>query len=352
MATIKDIATITGVSTATVSNVLNEKKGAAGPAKTKEILDVARQLRYQPNVLAKNLKKKRTHSIGIITEDLTVFNTPEIVDGADAYLEENGYEILLANMRLFKRYNNDFTDTPKHHELFDTMIYNMVAKQVEGIIYVGYHCREINYLPTMINIPFVYTYCFPRDPLYPAVMLNDEKAAYDVTKLLVDKGHTNIGAISGPVTSYNAQCRLRGFQRALYESGLLYNAAGTLYGEWDRKSGYNATDNLLAQGVTAIFAFNDLMAGGVYMRCMEKGLRIGQDISLFGYDNVEASKGYRPAISSVEPPLYEMGRKSAELILAQLKHRKINRRPLLLPCQLHVRASVAEQPATPRPTTD
>lgn len=344
MATIKDIAKITGVSTATVSNVLNGKHGAAGPAKAKEIMDVARQLRYQPNTLAKNLKQKRTHNIGIITEDLTVFNTPEIVDGIDAYCEQNGYEILLANMRLFKRYNNDFTDTPKHRELFDTMVHNMVAKQVEGLIYVGYHCREITYLPTMVNIPFVYAYCFPQDPIYPAVLLDDEKAGYDVTKVLLNKGHRNIGVVCGPLSSYNAQCRLKGFQRALYEESVPYNAAATQYGKWDRKSGYQATDALLEQGVTAIFAFNDLMASGVYMRCVEKGLKIGKDISLFGYDNVDASEGYSPPISSVEPPLTEMGRRSAELILAQLKQRKVNRQPVLLPCRLYVRESVGERP--------
>ncbi|MCL1813520.1 MAG: LacI family transcriptional regulator, partial [Treponema sp.] len=114
MVTIKKIAQLTNVSIATVSNVLNGKSGAASEAKAREIIDVARNLHYMPNMLAKSLKQQKTNTIGIITEDLTVFNTPEIVDGIDACCEENGYGIILANMRLFKRYSNDFTDTPRH----------------------------------------------------------------------------------------------------------------------------------------------------------------------------------------------------------------------------------------------
>lgn len=341
MATIKDIARITGVSTATVSNVLNGKQGAAGPAKMREIFEVAKSLHYQPNTLAKNLKIKRTHSIGIITEDLTVFNTPEIVDGVDAYCEEQEYEIILANMRLYKRYNNDFTDTPRHHNLFDNVVRNMVAKQVEGIIYIGYHCREITYLPTMLSIPFVYAYCFPKTADYPAVLFDDEKAAYDVVTLLLDRGHRNIGVICGPLSSNNALRRLQGVQKAFFERGVLYDTQKTQYGDWSRQSGYAVTDALLESGVSAIFAFNDMMASGVYTRCIEKGLAVGRDISLFGYDNLDVSEGYTPAISSVEPSLYEMGRKSAELILQQLNHRKVENRSILLPCKLRIRESVA-----------
>lgn len=345
MSTGKDIAKITGVSTATVSNVLNSKHGAAGPAKMREIFEVAESLHYRPNILAKNLKQKKTNSIGVITEDLTVFNTPEIVDGIDEYCEDNGYEIILANMRLFKRYNNDFTDTPEHQQLFDSMISTMVAKQVEGIIYVGYHCRRIKYLPSLVHVPFVYAYCYPKELLYSSVLFDDEKAAYEVGKLLLEKGHRNIGVISGPSDSMNAQSRLKGFQRALYENGIRYNTASTFYGDWDSRSGYQYTDPLLEQGVTAIFAFNDMTASGVYKRCMERNLVIGKDISLFGYDNIEICKGYVSPISSVAPPLNEMGRKSAELVLSQIKQHKMpskeNCKPILLPCTIFERESVA-----------
>lgn len=341
MATIKDIARLTGVSAATVSNVLNGKHGAAGEAKAQEIFRVAKELHYRPNTLAKNLKLQRSNTIGIITEDLTVFNTPEIVNGIEEVCEARGYEVLLANMRLFQRYHNDLTDTPEHGALFESTARNLMAKQVEGIVYIGYHCRPIVYLPPTADLPFVYAYCFPKERQYPCVLFDDESAAYQVGKTLIQHGHRNIGVISGPLASLNAQSRLRGFQNALYEAGILYNAATTLYGDWSRKSGYFCAKKLLELGVSAIFAFNDMMASGVYSCCIEQGFAVGRDLSLFGYDNMDLVNAYYPRLSSVEPPLGEMGRKCAELILSQLQTKTaLPPEEHLLSCRIHLRDSV------------
>ena len=341
MITIKEIARLTKVSTATVSNVLNGKSGAAGEAKAREIIDLARNLHYMPNTLARSLQQQKSNTIGIITEDLTVFNTPEIVDGIDAFCEENGYDIILENMRLFKRYNNDFTDTPKHQELLDTMLCSMISKQVEGIVYVGYHCREIAYLPSSVQVPFVYAYCYPKEEVYPSVMFDDEKAARDVTGILIAKGHSRIGVICGPASSYHTQARLRGFNAALAEHGLKPDSALVVYGDWERPSGYHLAAFLLDRKVSAIFSFNDLMASGVYERAAERGLRIGRDISLFGFDNRDISQGYIPALSTVEPPLNEIGRRSASIVLTQIKRCRPGKKRVYLACTIMERQSTA-----------
>jgi len=341
MITIKEIAKLTRVSVATVSNVLNGKSGAAGEAKAREIIGIARDLHYLPNTLARSLRKQKTNTIGIITEDLTVFNAPEIVDGIDACCEENGYEIILENMRLFKRYNNDFTDTPKHHVLLDSMLQNMIAKQVEGIVYVGYHCREIAFLPSLVQVPFVYAYCYPKEAIYPSVMYDDEKAAKDVTELLISKGHRRIGVISGPMESYHSQARLKGFISALAEHRIGFEKELVVYGDWERPSGYHLAASLLDREVTAIFSFNDLMASGVYECAAERGLEIGKDISLFGFDNRDISLGYFPALSTVEPPLNKIGRRSAEIVLSEIKRRRTGKKRIYLPCTILERHSAA-----------
>ena len=341
MVTIKEIARLTKVSTATVSNVLNGKSGAAGEAKAREIIGVARDLHYHPNTLARSLQQQKTNTIGIITEDLTVFNAPEIVDGIDSYCEENGYEIIIENMRLFKRYNNDFTDTPAHHELLDSLLQNMLAKQVEGIIYVGYHCREIAFLPSRMQVPFVYAYCYPKEAIYPSVMYDDEKAARGVTRLLLSKGHRRIGVISGPASSYHTQARLKGFHSAMAEYGLKSDLQLIVYGDWERPSGYRLAQFLLDSKVTAIFSFNDVMASGVYECASERGLKIGKDISLFGFDNRDISLGYIPALSTVEPPLNEIGRRAAEIVLRQIKSSRTGKKRIYLPCAILERNSVA-----------
>ena len=344
MITIKEIARLTGVSVATVSNVLNGKSGAASKAKAREITDLAQSLNYMPNTLARSLQKKKTNTIGIIAEDLTVFNTPEIVDGIDSYCEENGYEIILGNMRLFKRYNNDFTDTAKHQEILDSMLKNMTARQVEGIVYIGYNCREIACLPSRVHVPLVYAYCYPKEEIYPSVMFDDRKAAADVTRLLIAKGHRRIGVISGPRESYHTQARLRGFKSVLSEHRIKADPSLIVYGDWERPSGYHLAASLLDRRVSAIFSFNDLMASGVYERASERGLQIGKDISLFGFDNRDISQGYIPALSTVEPPLNEIGRRSAKIVFSQIKNRmssgRAGKKRIYLPCVILERRSV------------
>ena len=341
MVTIKEIARLTKVSIATVSNVLNGKSGAASEAKAREIIAVARDLHYLPNALARSLQQQKTNTIGIITEDLTVFNAPEIVDGIDSCCEENGYEIIIENMRLFKRYNNDFTDTPAHHVLLDSVLQSMLAKQVEGIIYIGYHCREIAFLPTRMQVPFVYAYCYPKEAIYPSVLYDDEKAARDVALLLLARGHRRIGVICGPASSYHTQARLRGYKLALAEQGIAAEPGLIAYGDWERPSGYRLAAFLLDRHVTAIFSFNDVMASGVYECASERGLKIGRDISLFGFDNRDISLGYIPALSTVEPPLNEIGRRAAEIVLRQIKSSRTGKKRIYLPCTILERSSVA-----------
>jgi LacI family transcriptional regulator len=218
----------------------------------------------------------------------------------------------------------------------------MIAKQVEGIIYVGYHCREISYLPSWVQVPFVYAYCYPKQEIYPSVLFDDEKAAADVTSLLIDKGHRRIGVICGPASSYHTQARLRGYKTALAEHGIRIKPDFIVYGDWERPSGYRLAAKLLEQGVSAIFSFNDMMASGVYERAAERGLRIGKDISLFGFDNRIISQGYFPALSTVQPPLNEIGRRCAEIILGCIKRRRTGKKRILLPCTILERRSVSK----------
>lgn len=343
MTTIKEIAQRTHVSAATVSNVLNGKGGASA-AKEREIRDVAAALRYTPNLIAKRLKKQRSNTIGIITEDLTVFNTPSIVDGADACCEENGYEIILGNMRLFKKYNNDFTDTVQHQHLLDNMIQSMLSKQVEGLVYIGYHSRELRYLPDKLSIPLVYAYCYPQGGRYPSVVFNDEQAAYENTTLLIRNGHRKIGAICGPLSGAHTLERLKGFQRALFDNHILFDPSFVAYGDWGLPSGCEAAGPLLEAGVTGIFAFNDWMAGGVYAYCAQHGLRVGRDVSVTGFDNRDISVSYDPMLTTVELPLEEMGRLSTQMVMDALRGEPLENRQRKLPCRIIERASVGPPP--------
>lgn len=339
MATIKEIAKLAGVSAVTVSNVLNGK-GGASEAKAGQIKDIAQRLHYTPNKFARSLKQRRSNTIGVITEDLTVFNTPEIVDGIDAYCERYEYDIILGNLRLFKRYHNNFTDTPKHRGLLEEMIQSMYAKQVEGIIYIGYHCRNIDFMPADLNLPLVYAYCFTSAGNSPSVIYDDRKAAFDATSLLIENGYDKVGLLCGSFDSFHTQERLRGYQQALLEHHLLYDSGLVVYGDWERPAGYELGGRLIRSGARAIFAMNDVMAWGVYDYCEEQHLTIGKDISLIGFDNREISKAYRPALTTVSIPLTEIGGRAAEVLMDGITKRKEQASLVKIPCELIVRDSV------------
>lgn len=142
MATIREISEKTGVSIATVSKVLNGKSGVNEKTR-KKILSAAKDLNYRPNLNARNLKKGHSRTIGIITEDLTVFNSPEIVDGIAQTLEESDYHYILGNLRFYKRYGNGPRDLKESISLVHSAVEDMLTKQVDGIIYIGCHSHVV-----------------------------------------------------------------------------------------------------------------------------------------------------------------------------------------------------------------
>ncbi|MGF0032483.1 LacI family DNA-binding transcriptional regulator [Bariatricus sp. SGI.154] len=318
MATIKEIARECNVSVATVSNILNHKPGASDETR-KMVMKKIKELNYTPNSIARNLKTKNSRSIGVIVEDMTIFSIPDIVDGITEHCEENSYQILLINLRLFKKYQDTYYHRDDYYGMVRDEIWKLIAKQVEGIIYVAAHERTLRCIPEDLPIPAVMAYGYTESRKVPSVVVNDEDGAYQITRHVIEKGHKKIGVITGKSDSPHAQERLVGYQRAMYENGLLYNPSVICTGDWTRISGYECTDRLLEQQVTAIFCMNDLMAGGVYDRLEELELKPGEDISVVGYDNRELSGYYKPPLSTIMLPLHDIGYEASEIILEMLK---------------------------------
>lgn len=338
MATIKEISEKANVSIATVSKVLNGK-GSVTEKTRKMILDVARELNYRPNLNARYLKSGQSRTIGIITEDLTVFNAPEIVDGIAAACDEAGYHYILGNLRFYKRYGNGPKDLKESNALVHEAIDGMLSKQVDGIIYIGCHSHIVVSLSEHAEPKFVCAYCISKDESIPSVIYNDEKAAYDLTKLLIEYGDRRIGMITGPVESSHAANRTRGHQRALFDHGIPYDPSLTLVGDWERDCGYALCEKLLDAGVTAIFAHNDLMAMGVLDCCSAKGINVGRDLRLIGFDDRELASVCRPQLSTVAPPLFEIGQAAAREMLNILAGNKPEQHTVMLDCDIIERES-------------
>lgn len=315
MATIREIAKECGVSVATVSNILNGT-GRASEETRKTVLAAADKYHYMPNMMARSLKKRSTRIIGIITEDLTVFNTPEIVDGINEHLDENNYSFLLGNLRLYQKYSNTFYHSSMQQEAVDEF-HLMKSNRVDGVIYVGSHCRELSCFPRDYGIPIVSVYCYSNDGTR-SVIYDDASAAYEAVTALIGTGADRIGIIAGDPTSIHTIEREKGSEKALYDHGILFNPEWMICADWDRQKGKSACAKLIKDGVFSFFCMNDIMAAGVYDYAFENDLKIGKDIKVIGFDNRDMSDDLNPGLSTIEIPLHEMGQKAAEIILAEI----------------------------------
>lgn len=344
MATIKEIAKACHVSVATVSNILNKKPGAS-EATRELVLKTAKEMDYMPNYVAKNLKTKNTRSIGVIAEDMTIFSIPDIIDGITEYCEEVDYQILLTNLRLYKKYQDVYYDREDYFDTVKQEIKKLMAKQVEGIIYVTAHERIMHCIPDDLPIPAVMAYGYTESEKVPSIVVDDEHGAYEVVSHLIRHGHRRIGVMMGKVESIHAQARLVGYQKALRDNGIVYDPEIIAQGDWTREGGYQITDKLLKQDVTAIFCMNDIMAGGLYDRLDELGKKIPDEISVAGYDDRELSSYYKPPLTTIKLPLHDVGYRAAQVMIDLLEKRITLQEQAMvyqIPCEMRIRKSVGE----------
>lgn len=318
MVTIKEIAKECNVSIATVSNILNGKPNASEKTR-KRVLQAAEKLNYTPNTIAKNLKLKKTRTIGVIAEDITVFCAPAIIDGITSCCEEKGYHILLTNLRLYKKYEDTYYTDTFFFGIVEKEIKELLSNQVDGIIYVTSHERFLSCLPRELTVPACMAYGYSQSEKYPSVVVDDKKGACSLINYLAEMGHKLIGVIMGKENSIHTHDRLLGYQKALYNHNICFDPEFVVEGDWTRESGYRNTDYLLGKGVSAIFCMNDIMAGGVYDRLSEKGIVPGRDISVVGYDNRELSNYYSPPLTTIELPLSDLGYRACRVVIDMIE---------------------------------
>lgn len=318
MITLKEIAQMCGVSTSTVSNILNGKNKVS-EATRQRVLKIVKQTGYQPNYFAQGMRKQRTNIIGILTEDLSQFSSPPIIERIIACCEDMSYRTILINMRFYDRWKNTwFYDEKKIHSILDPAIQELLSIKVDGVMYVAGHGRVINCFPEDFKVPAMVVYAYSKSPKFTSVVIDDEKGGYDMTRHLISMGHRRIGVIAGTADNLHTQKRMLGYQKALFENQIPYNSDLIRYGDWERQSGCQEVEGLISEGVTAIFCMNDTMAAGVYDYLEEHGMKAGKDISVAGYDNKEVSEYLRPSLTTNEIPLTEIGTKSAEIMIRSL----------------------------------
>jgi len=340
--TVKEIAKMCDVSPSTVSNILNGRPNVS-EATRKRVLEVVKETGYQPNIFASSMRKQTTRTIGIIAEDLGQFSTTPMLEAAMACCEEHNYRTIIMNLRMYDKWADTwYHDERKLQSMLAPVLNELESVKVGGVIYIAGHGRVIHCLPEDFALPTIVSYALSENERYPSVVLDDEKGGYDMMKYLISRGHRRIGIIAGVMDNLHTQERLAGCQRALFEESIPYNPECTYYGDWERKSGFLGAKKLYAQDVTAIWCMNDLMAGGAYDYAREKGIGIGRELSILGYDNRQVSEYLYPGLTTNELPLKSIGFQSAEMLIDILEGRRdiADTKPVKVPCKLIVRDSV------------
>lgn len=337
-ATIKDIAQLCGVSTATVSLALSGKKGRVSAETTARILAAAEQLQYTPNRAAVSLATRRTKLVGIIMNDVRNTHIAELFMAIERVLQVNGYTIV-CHIPDEKRLN------------VGKAAGELIGLGVEGILYAQpieikpdetfFHMRGfLNNagVPIICNDDAGLT-CPGAD-----VIFDYTRAGYLATRHLLESGHRVIGCVSGVKNYRVSEQRLQGYREALQEAGIAYNPKLVYYADYTTAGAEPALSYLLGQKATGIFSFNDEMAFALYRSAHQYGLRIPQDISVIGCDNVPFCSILEVPLSTVHVPTVEMGSKMAEALIDCIEHpqRKERKQHMYAPA-LMLRGSVSKR---------
>jgi len=314
--TIKDIADMCDVSISTVSNVINGKNNKVSPEVAQKIRDTVEKTGYKPNYLAKNLRAASTKTIGIIAEDLVIFSASPMIEGVMNCCEENGYNVIIENLRLFGRWSDKWmNDDSLFQSALSPVLSKLSALHVNGIIYIGGHEHVVKHFEAPDNLPIVMAYSIPDDKSIPSFRLDDFQGGYDAISHLLSLGHKKIGVIAGEPGNTHTINRVNGVQKAMYDAGILFDPENIVYEHWSKEGGYAGMKNLEHKDISAVFCMADQIAAGAYQYLYERNLIPGKDISIVGYDNQSVSSLITPALTTVALPLPEIGYKSAKRLL-------------------------------------
>lgn len=326
--TIIDVAEEAGVSYATVSRVLNNDPHVKPETRERVIHSITR-LGYTVNQQARNLAGGRSHVVGLLVPDLGTGYIGEIIRGVDEALAAAQYDLMLYTTHRRKTKESAY-------------VTSLTQGMTDGLLLVLPRDPE-EYLVTLRQRRFPYVLVDHQGigDVESAVGATNWQGGYEATKYLIELGHRRIGFITGTMDLGCSRDRLEGYRAALRDCALPIDPLLVREGDFWQPSGFAAAQSLLAlpEPPTAIFASNDVMAFGVMEAVRDRGLRIPEDISIVGFDNIPQAEHVSPQLTTVQQPLADMGREAARMLLALVQEPERPYRRVELPTQLIVRAS-------------
>ena len=330
-ATMKDVALQANVSTATVSRALmNPEK--VSQATRNRVEQAAREVGYLPQMQGRNMKRNESRTILVIVPDICDPFFSEVIRGIEVTAAAQGYLVLIG-------------DCAHQNQQEKTFIDLIITKQIDGMLLLGSRLPFDASIEEQRNLPpMVMANEFAPELGLPTVHIDNLTAAFDAVNYLHELGHQRIGCIAGPEEMPLCHYRLQGYVQALRRSGITVDPHYIARGNFTYEAGASALEQLLAlpKPPTAVFCHSDIMALGALSWAKRQGLKVPDDLSIIGFDNISLAEFCDPPLTTVSQPRFDIGREAMLLLLNQLSGQFVDSGSRLLDCELIVRGSTSK----------
>jgi len=323
--TIQDVAKAAGVSVSTVSRVLNGKVDVSSVTQ-EHIEETIQQLGYTSNLAARSMRSKRNHLVGLIMPDIAYPFAWEVMKGVNRAIAESEYDLLVYTRGDVRKYG-----TAAHEQQIVSLLNGSIT---DGLLIVAPVSEEF-----FSNAPIVSVDHLAVRPGYPSVHSTNYEGALEAVRYLLSLGHRRIGFISGRQELISSNRRFQAYHDALAEAGISLDQNLIAPGDYTTATGYTYAKQLLnlPQPPSAIFAANDQSAMGVYQAAQEMNLRIPEDLSLVGFDNIPEAAYLN--LTTVDQFIAEMGYQAAKILFRLIEGETLETKIQQLPTQLVIRGS-------------
>jgi LacI family transcriptional regulator len=325
---VKDVAARSGVSFQTTSKVLNGG-GSVSELTRARILQAASDLGYVPNLQARSLVMQRTQTVGVITSDFSDRNLSRILAGAEQEARRQDFSVIISSIE------------PEGSGT-EYALPAMMERRVDGILLAAPRMEEEAALEQVLDraLPTVSLRPVPGGGI-TTVGSDDEQIGLIATRHLLGLGRRVIGSLTGARGQKAAEARLRGYQQALEEAGVAFEADLVEDGGWDLAGGRAAAQRLVERqpNLTGLFAQNDLMAIGALSALRQAGRKVPEDCAVVGCDDIDMAPYATPPLTTVHVPFYETGAEAMRLLLSMVSDGAVSERDVVLPVHLIVRGS-------------
>ena len=322
-----DVANLSGVSHQTVSRVLNNHENVSEKTRAK-VVKAMNELGYTPNLTARALVTGKTATIGVLSHDTTLFGPASTLHAVQSAAREKGYKTSIYSLK----------SEDKESIIFG--IRELMSDGVDGIVIIAPQIKGASQVSDVIgSFPAVLVENESTASL-PSVNVDQLFGAKEITKHLIDLGHTKIAHISGPKDWYETSRRLKGFKSAMTEKKL--ETTFIWEGDWSAQSGYECAKEIVKnRKITAIVAGNDAMALGALKAISEAGLQVPRDISLVGFDDLPESRFLTPSLTTARQDFHAVGEQALSVLLGLINDRSARMNVAIKP-EILIRESTAK----------